>query len=71
MSFKLLRYLPSKFDDIAQSILSQEDAKFIFNQILSELEAEESCIKLKKKIEKVSSEVCHIKIKSRVTKLIC
>jgi transposase InsO family protein len=40
-SFQLLRYLPSSFDGIVQSILRWSDERFTFNNITTELVAEE------------------------------
>lgn len=47
LSFQLLRYLPPQFDSMVQSILRWEDKKFMFKDILNELVAEESRLKLR------------------------
>lgn len=47
ISFQFLRYLPSQFDSIVQSILRWPEEKFIFKDIVIELIAEETRLKLK------------------------
>ena len=47
LSLQLLRYFPSEFDSIIQGILRWEKGDFTFDRILTELNAEESCIKLR------------------------
>ncbi|GBM94615.1 hypothetical protein AVEN_173457-1 [Araneus ventricosus] len=47
MCFQLLRYLPSRYDSIVQSILRWSDDKFKFNEIQLELVAEESRLQVR------------------------
>lgn len=47
-SFQLLRYLPVQFDSIVQNILRWDESKFKYNEITTELVAEETRLNLRK-----------------------
>lgn len=47
ISFQLLRYLPPHFDSISQSIVRWEKSRFIFDDIVKELIAEETRLHLR------------------------
>lgn len=47
LSFQFLRFLPDKFDSIVQSVLRWEDTKFKFDDIVLEISAEETRLKLR------------------------
>jgi transposase InsO family protein len=48
LTFQLLRYLPTKFDSVVQSILRFPDADFTFEKVLLELVAEETRLDLRR-----------------------
>lgn len=47
LAYQLLRYLPSEFDGIVQTIMRWDNAKFKYEEIVNELVAEESRLKLR------------------------
>ncbi|GFR07666.1 retrovirus-related Pol polyprotein from transposon TNT 1-94 [Trichonephila clavata] len=47
VTFQLLRYLPPQFDSIVQTIPRLDDVKFVYKDVVAELEAEEARLKLR------------------------
>ena len=71
LSFQLLRFLPSQFDSIVQSIVRWPEDRFIFRDILSELVSEESRLKLRDADRHPDYEIQAIQRKPKPRQVIC